>query len=424
MARIAASPRLTIASRWNGRCIARHPRASSSSSIASSSVAREHVGVGQRLRVRVEAEARLPRDGDDADRERVPAGQRHGGVHLPEPAAAQVARHRRPGHARDREVEQARVAERGRERPLQRARRERERAERGVDVVGHAVGAALRRRAVDRQQPRDGVGLVARQRDEQERDPVAAARRVLARPDVRRHHRLQALRRLAAALREAAQRAGARGQHDVVGRHAEAAAHRADVVERPGDADVAAARGAGAVQRRCRARAGAACARACGRRGSRRRAARARGRVRSRAAPAPARAATPSAARSAIARASRSRRDGAGAAVHASPSAAGSRQPPGSRSSSRLPSSATATPSTMQWCILPTSAIPRRPARRRRGSPTAAGRAAAGSRGSRRRSGRGPSPGACSRWRAGSKPGSSTHTGWCSPNGTPARRWR
>ena len=85
---------------------------------------------------------------------------------------------------------------------------------------------------------------------------------------------------------------------------------------------------------------------------------RARGRVRSRAAPARARGRRRRPARSAIARASRSRRDGAGAAVHASPSAAGSRQPPGSRSSSRLPSSATAAPSTMQWCILPTSAIP------------------------------------------------------------------
>ena len=52
------------------------------------------------------------------------------------------------------------------------------------------------------------------------------------RADVGGHHHLQPLRRLAAALGEAAQPARAGREHDVVGRHAEAAADGAQVVER------------------------------------------------------------------------------------------------------------------------------------------------------------------------------------------------
>ena len=108
-------------------------------------VAAERLGVGQDLGVGEDPEADLPGDRDDADRERVAAGERHGGVDLAQPAAAQVARRRRARDARDREVEQPRVGEGVGGGPLQRARRAGEGLEGGVDVLGLAVARPLRR---------------------------------------------------------------------------------------------------------------------------------------------------------------------------------------------------------------------------------------------------------------------------------------
>ena len=119
-------------------------------------------------------------------------------------------------------------------------------------MLGLAVARPLRRRAVDRGEPGRGVGLVAGQVEEREGDAVARPPGVRARAHVGRHHHLQRLRRLPAALREAPQPARAGGEHDVVGAHAEAPADRAQVAERARDADVVAARRAGAVQRRAR----------------------------------------------------------------------------------------------------------------------------------------------------------------------------
>ena len=242
--------------------------------------------------------------------------------------------------------------------------------------------------------------------------PVPAAS--AARAHVGGHHRLQRLRRVPAALREAPQRAGAGGEQDVVRRHAEAPPDRADLVQAPGDADVMAARRSPAGSAASRAPAAAACAPSVRAprptaRGQRRAAGAARPRCR--------------------AGAERQRGGVAGALDHrageplAAPTAPApgdhgglgarrSRQPSGSASSSRLPSSTTAAPSTMQWCILPTSAsrpsgqvvgdrdLPQRPvaraaarrARSRRARRGPRRRPAAGARSGRSRRRR-PTPG-------------------------------
>ena len=289
----------------------------------------------------------FPADGHDADRDRVAPSERHRGVDLAQPAAAQVARHGRAGDAGHGEVEQPRMGERVGERVLERRRRAGEDAEGGVEVLGLAVAPALRGRAVHGVEPRDRVGLVARQLDEHERDPVAGPGRVLARAHVGRDHRLQRLRSVPAALREAPEPAGARGQQDVVRRDAEAPSDRADLVQAPGEADVMAARGPRPVQRRAgrrrqghvRQRAGAAAE------GSRQRRAACAARWRCAPGRAPAR------------RRRRRGRPPRGRAAHrptgpAPASTAGSgslsRQPSGSASRIRLASSTTAAPSTMQ----------------------------------------------------------------------------
>jgi hypothetical protein len=77
---------------------------------------------------------------------------------------------------------------------LHRRRRQRQQAERGVHGLGVAVPPPLRGDGMDRLQPRERVGLVARQLEERERDAVAGARVVGGRADVGGHHRLQAPR--------------------------------------------------------------------------------------------------------------------------------------------------------------------------------------------------------------------------------------
>ena len=224
----------------------------SSSSNAAPDVLAQLVRVRERLRVGEQPEAHAAGDGDDADREGVARGERHGRVHLAQPAPVQVARHGGPGDARDREVRQARVRERVGERALDGRRRQRDQAERGVQVLGVAVAPPLRRGGVDRLQAGQGVGLVARQLEEGEADAVAGSRVVLGRADVGGHHHLQAPRPLAPALGEPPQPAGAGREHDVVGAHAEAPPGGAEVVERARHAHMAARRRAGRVERGAR----------------------------------------------------------------------------------------------------------------------------------------------------------------------------
>ena len=221
------------------------------------------VRVGERTRPRA-TEAHLARDGHDADRERVAAGQRHRRVHRGQPAAADVARHGRPGDARDREVEQARMGERVGERALERRRRERDGAERrrpsppaSPSRRRWAVTAAI----ASSRATGSGSSHGSSMKTNVIRLPAPA---IVGDPaDVGGHHRLQ--RRGGSPRRSAKRRSapGAGGEHDVVGRHAEAPRRRADrrAAATPG-------RGGAAAPRRARSAGGrapaaAACAPPC-----------------------------------------------------------------------------------------------------------------------------------------------------------------
>ena len=160
----------------------------------------EQVGVGQRLAIGVDAEEGLVADRRHPDRERVAVGERHDRIGLLELAAEHVQRLARPGDVRDDEVERARARRPGvRAARWSGSRRVADRVQRAVRALaarplpcGPLVSSWTGRR-------RARVGLVARQVDEHERDPVARARpRRRSRRTFTGHHRLQRQRLLAA----------------------------------------------------------------------------------------------------------------------------------------------------------------------------------------------------------------------------------
>ena len=244
---------------------------------------------------------------------------------------------------------------------------------------------------------------------------------VVARADVGRHHRLQRARLLAPAELERPQRARGGGEDDVVRRAAEAAADRPQVVERARHAHVVALRAALEVERGGRG----------GREhGVRERAHRAAGRAWKRGSEPQRRererGAVAGAVHDGAAEPLGRRRRRARAIQRRGPPASGRS---GSRSSIRLVSCIAATPSTMQWCALPTMATPP-PGRSSWTHMSHSGRPrSSGNESTRSTSSSSVSPGSATcTWSPASKRSSSTHSGSCSPNGTseqplaPARR--